>query len=151
MQDEDLAALHRIFGDEETMQYYPAAFDAEKTGSWIEWNKKLYREHGLGLFAVEYNGTVIGDCGLVPQTVDGRDEIELGYHIRKTYWKQGFAREAASFWLNHAAENGVSRVISIIDPQNVPSRKTAAAAGMTLEKRSVVFGREKVIYSKCFT
>jgi [ribosomal protein S5]-alanine N-acetyltransferase len=29
------------------------------------------------------SGEVIGDCGLTRQTVDGEDEIEIGYHVRR--------------------------------------------------------------------
>jgi [ribosomal protein S5]-alanine N-acetyltransferase len=35
------------------------------------------------------SGEVVGDCGLAPQTVDGTDEIEIGYHVRRDRWGRG--------------------------------------------------------------
>jgi [ribosomal protein S5]-alanine N-acetyltransferase len=33
--DEDIASLHRIFSDPETMKFYPAPFSIQQTQEWI--------------------------------------------------------------------------------------------------------------------
>ena len=50
---EDVLAWHNILSDEEGMQYYPKAFDMEKTISWIVWNLDNYSRYGFGLW--DYN------------------------------------------------------------------------------------------------
>ena len=42
------------------------------------------------------SGELIGDCGLTRQIVDGTDEIEIGYHVRRDLWGRGYAPEAAA-------------------------------------------------------
>ena len=39
---DDFDALYEILSDPETMQHYPAPFDAEKTRNWIRWNRDNY-------------------------------------------------------------------------------------------------------------
>ena len=50
--ENDFETWHRMLSDQETMQYYPQPFDAEKTESWIAWNQDNYIKYGLGLWAV---------------------------------------------------------------------------------------------------
>ena len=51
----------------------------------MAWNQQLNAEHGHGLWALilRATGECIGDCGLVPQQVDGVAEIEIDYHFRR--------------------------------------------------------------------
>jgi [ribosomal protein S5]-alanine N-acetyltransferase len=77
----------------------------------------------------------IGRCGLLPWTIDGRDEVEVAYLLDKNYWGQGLAKEAAGAILEYGFGSlGLSRLICLIDPQNVASQKVAERIGMTLER-----------------
>ena len=80
----DLDDLAALLGDEDVMRYYPKPMTRDEAQSWIEWNQRLYRRHGFGLWAMllRDTGEFAGDCGLTPQHVDGVDEIEVGYHVR---------------------------------------------------------------------
>ncbi|MGG0658715.1 GNAT family N-acetyltransferase [Rummeliibacillus pycnus] len=147
---EDFSSLHIIFSDEETMKYYPSPFCIEKTKKWIEKNQQRYNKDGFGLWAVCLKGTdqVIGDCGLTKQQVDGKLEVEIGYHINKKYWGKGYATEAATSCKEFGLyQLGVNKMISIIDPQNSQSIRVAEKIGFTLEKKSFVFGKIHNIYS----
>ena len=90
---EDVNALAAILSDPETMQYYPVSFDHAAVVDWIARNRARYVNDGYGLWAMILNSTgeLIGDCGLVRQTVDGTDEVEIGYHVRGDQWGQGGA------------------------------------------------------------
>jgi len=69
---------------------------------------------------------LVGDCGLVIQEVDGIEELEVGYHFNRKYWGRGFATEAARACMDYAFERlGRRRVISMIRPDNAPSRRVA--------------------------
>jgi RimJ/RimL family protein N-acetyltransferase len=73
---------------------------------------------------------------LIP--ADGtRPEIEIGWRLRRTEWRQGFATEAATPILRHAfIALGLPEVIAEIDPDNRGSIRVAEKLG--LRQRAVV-------------
>jgi RimJ/RimL family protein N-acetyltransferase len=80
----------------------------------------------------------VGQCGLLVQTVDGIQELEIGYSILPKFWRQGYAIEAAQKCKNHAQENDCAKsLISIIHIDNIPSQKVALKNGMHLDKTTV--------------
>jgi len=94
-------------------------------------------------FAVIFrrNNKLIGYCGFLHQQVDGRDETEIGYRLHPDYWGQGLATEAARAMRDHAfSDLKLSRVISLIHPDNLPSRRVAEKNGMRPEKETVFRG-----------
>ena len=134
---EDLDGIHAVLGDAEIMRYYPAPFTREQSRRWIEWNLGHYSDHGHGLWVLESkeSGDVVGDCGLIPQTVDGQREVEVGWHVRRDQQRQGLATEAARECIRYGFEDlGRTRLISLIRPENVPSRRVAEKLGMEVEK-----------------
>ncbi|UCZ51617.1 GNAT family N-acetyltransferase [Bacillus shivajii] len=146
----DISSLHAIFSDTETMQYYPSPFSYEKTESWVIRNQERYKQDGFGLWAVclKDNGNLIGDCGLVKQEVAGNIEVELGYHINKNFWFNGFGTEAALACKNYGFDHfGLNKLISIIDPKNVPSIRVAEKNGFKKEKQVFIFNKIHTIYS----
>lgn len=134
---EDLGALATILSDPETMRYYPMPFDRAAVAGWIQRNRTRYANDGYGLWAMILKSTreLIGDCGLVRQSVNGVDEIEIGYHVRRDLWGQGFATEAARACRGFGFANlEVDRLISLIRPENLASRRVAEKNGMTIWK-----------------
>ena len=130
---DDFAAIYAILSDPETMQHYPEPFDAERIRSWIAWNQKNYRQYGFGLWAVilKETGSLIGDCGVTMQQIDGETLPEIGYHIGKQYWRQGFAREAASAvrdWFFRHTDS--CAVYACMKDTNTASFRTALSVGM---------------------
>jgi RimJ/RimL family protein N-acetyltransferase len=96
-----------------------------------------YKNDGYGLWAMILNSTgeLIGDCGLVRQTVDGTDEVEIGYHVRRDQWGHGYASEAARACRDYGFANlKVDKLISLIRPENIASRRVAEKNGMTIWK-----------------
>lgn len=147
---EDLDALGVILSDPETMRYYPAPFDRTGVIDWIERNRARYANDGFGLWAMVLNSTsgLIGDCGLVRQSVDGVDEIEIGYHVRRDLWGRGLAPDAACACRDYGFDRlRVDRLISLIRPENLPSRRVAEKMGMTVWKE--VMWREIPHYVYC--
>lgn len=134
---DDLDGIHEVLADPVSMRYYPAPFTREQSRRWIEWNLGHYRERGHGLWVLESKetGELLGDCGLIPQTVDGRAEVEVGWHVRRDRQRQGLATEAARECRRYAFEDlRLTRLISLIRPENVPSRRVAEKLGMRVEK-----------------
>jgi ribosomal-protein-alanine N-acetyltransferase len=148
--EDDIPSLHSIFSDSETMEYYPNPFSFEQTQNWVKRNQERYQEDGYGLWAIcmKENNEFIGDCGLVKQKVDGRTEVEIGYHINKKYWSKGLASEAAKACKEYGFYKlDLNKLISIIDPKNIPSIRVAEKIGFTKEKEVFIFNKKHYIYS----
>ncbi|MHC5597906.1 MAG: GNAT family N-acetyltransferase [Nostoc sp.] len=136
----DLDALLLVLGDAESMRYYPKPFDREMVEKWIDRHCRSYAQHGLGLWAMvlKATGEVIGDCGLVWQEVEGHQELEIGYHVRRDQQMQGYATEAAYTCQDYAFNVlGRHRVISLIRPENIPSRRVAEKNGLKIVRETL--------------
>ena len=135
----DLQDWHQILSDEEAMQYYPSAYDLDKTRGWIDRNLGNYSKYGFGLWAIILKETnqFIGDCGITMQNIYGDGNLlpETGYHINKHFWRKGYASQAAKACLKYSFENlAFDEVLSFQKWTNVPSRKVAEKIGMSLRK-----------------
>ena len=130
---DDFEALFQILSDAETMQHYPTPYDEEMTKAWIERNIQRYQKYGFGMWAVilKETGEFIGDCGITIQNIDGEFLSEIGYHIHKKHWRQGFGSEAAIAVRDWAFENTeYDCLYSYMKYTNVASYSTAIANGM---------------------
>jgi RimJ/RimL family protein N-acetyltransferase len=147
---EDAEAVYGIIGDDIAMQYYPTTFNRNDAKQWIERNLRRYAEHGHGLFAVTLKDSegVIGDCGIIQQNIEGELLLEVGYHFRRDQWGHGYATEAARACMRLALYTlGAEKVISLIRPENVPSRRVAERNGMKLERQVVHYGLPHLVYA----
>ena len=148
---DDAPALEAVLGDPVTMQFYPSAVDRKGVVSWIEKNITRYQQDGHGLWAMLLKGSneLIGDCGCAMQEVEGKQEVEVGYHVRRDLWGRGYATEAARACMDYAFTRlGAKRVISMIRPPNVASRRVAEKNGLVCEKTIVWRDYEHCIYAK---
>lgn len=139
---DDLNALFALYSDPEIRQYFPeGTLTYEETKEVIERFLNEHPDHPkLGLWATIYKetGQLIGRCGLLPQTVEERSEVEVAYLLDKKYWRQGLGTEAAQAILQYGFEQlQLSRLICMVDPENQASAKVATNIGMTLEKEVV--------------
>jgi ribosomal-protein-alanine N-acetyltransferase len=126
-------------------------FTREQTASFL-FDRVIAPAHaGLpSLFALIWRGDdrLLGYCGFLNQMVDGVEEIEIGYRIHPDYWNRGIATEAARAVRDHAFNVlKLERVISLIHPENHPSRRVTEKNGMTLEKRTVFHGFPVLVFS----
>jgi RimJ/RimL family protein N-acetyltransferase len=146
---EDVDALVTVLGDAESMRYYPKPFDREMVEAWVARNRERYAQDGFGLWAMvlKSTGQVIGDCGLVVQEVDGAREVEVGYHVRPDMQNQGLATEAARACMDYGFDRlGLDRIISLIRPENLPSRRVAEKNSLTIEKEVDWKGLRHYVY-----
>jgi RimJ/RimL family protein N-acetyltransferase len=147
----DLEALHAIQADAVHMRYYPHPFSVAETRSWIERAIEHGERFGFGLWAIEdrRTGEVLGNCGPVHQTVDGQDEIELGWSVTPARARRGIASEAALACRDHCFQTlRLSYVIALVRPENTPSRGVAERIGMTVWKQTVFgsMGWQHLVY-----
>jgi len=133
----DVDALNAIQSDPHHMRFYPHPFSLDESREWIEKMRERYERDGFALLAVEdrETGEFLGNVGPVVQHVDDVDEVELGWSITPARARQGIATEAAFAcreWV--LATLPVDYVISLILPDNTPSRGVAENLGMTVWK-----------------
>lgn len=102
---------------------------------WIEWTRRNYEQHGFGLWVIEtHDGDFVGDCGLTMQEVEGELLVEVGWHVRTSLRRQGYASEAAYSVRVAARDAGVDHLVAIIRPDNIASQRVATKIGLALER-----------------
>jgi ribosomal-protein-alanine N-acetyltransferase len=134
---DDVDTLFEILGDPVAMEHYPAPKSRLETRSWIQWALDSYQQNGLGLWAVERtaDGAFLGDCGPMLQPVEGASVPEIGYHIVRREWGRGYATEAALACRDIVLGRfGFDRVVSIVAPENLPSRRVAEKVHETMRE-----------------
>jgi [ribosomal protein S5]-alanine N-acetyltransferase len=146
---DDVGALALVISDPETMRFYPAPFDQAGVERWIEHNLRRYAQYGHGLWGMvlKSTGELIGDCGLTFQNVGGVDELEIGYHVRRDLWGQGLATEAARACRDYGFGRWpAERIVSLIRPENIPSRRVAEKNGMRIWKEAMHQNVRHLVY-----
>ena len=137
----DLDDLWALYQNPNITKYIPdAPRSREEAQEELEWHMHGHPHRPeLGLWATIHKATgkFIGRCGLLPWDVDGVHEVEVAYTIAEEYWGQGLASEAAQAILKYGFETlNLSRLISLIEPENIGSQKVAEKMGMRLEKKT---------------
>jgi RimJ/RimL family protein N-acetyltransferase len=136
---EDLHDLWKFHCNPENVRYYheaPATY--EEVREQLEWDIEWYQKNEvLGTWAIIHKGTgkLAGLCSLMPWTVDGVEEVEMAYVLAEEYRGQGVGTELSRGVIKYALESlDLSRIISLIEPDNLLSRHVVEKAGMRFEK-----------------
>ena len=144
---EDLAAM---VADPDQMTFYDRPRTREEASGWLARNLAFYGEKGFGFWVIELLATseFVGYCGIRPLELDSVSEIEIGWHVKKTFWNRGVATEAATAARNLAFGSfGASRLVALIPPDHLASRRVAQKIGMHPERSTVVNGEDLVVYA----
>ena len=152
VEKKDALPWAEFFESEEAIEYFkplPYSTNIEKSSYWINRQLTRYSEKRFGLHAVcdIESGSLMGLCGLLLQDVDGKAEIEVGYHFIKKFWGNGYGPEAARLFINYVFQNGISdSVISIIDVRNLRSQKVAEKNGLKIDNQTKWMDSDVIIY-----
>lgn len=151
--DEDFEFLCSLLGDPRVVRFIGDGETRNRSQAfeflyWIYRSYKEAPETGLRLLVRQEDGKPVGHAGLVPQTVDGAEELEIGYWIAPQYWGFGYAKEAAASIRDYGiSQLGRKRFVSLIQPENRASRKVAESIGMGFEKEVAMGGKSVFVYS----
>ena len=147
----DVDELASMVADETQMRFYPRPKTRDEASAWISRNLVLYRELGFGFRLIEslLSSDFLGYCGIRPLVLNGGDsETEIGWHVRKMAWNQGIATEVASTVRDAAFSCfGLSRLVAVIHPEHIASRRVAEKIGMRAEGTTVIEDYPAVIYA----
>ena len=93
----DLDALHEIQSDAHHMRFYPHPFSREESRAWIERSLDRQERYGYSLWVIEdrRSGEVLGNCGPIPQVIDGVGEVEIGWSVKPPPARTRMATETA--------------------------------------------------------
>lgn len=129
----DLDFVATMLADPEVMRFYPKPLDRVEAAAWIArmQARQACDGHGLWLVLSRDHAAPVGQVGLLRQTVEGIDEVEIGYLLHRPFWGQGLATEAAMAVRDWAFAQGHPSVISLIRPANEPSQAVAQRLGMS--------------------
>ncbi len=148
---EDIEGFAPLEADPEVMRFYPSG---PRPREWAERGVRYFirtqEQHGYSLWAVIHksNDRFIGYCGLVPQTLNGNEEVEVGYKLARAYWGRGLATEAARAVRDWGfARLDVPRLVSVIDPGNAASVRVAEKMGMSRDVDVIYDGKTCHLYA----
>ena len=146
---EDLDALCQVFGDPEVMKYIsggkPRTREATREG--LLRSIKGWGKCGFGLWAVveKAGDRMIGYCGLI--YLEDTPEIEVAYGLAKSAWGKGLATEAARASLEFGFEElKLERIVAVVNPLNLASRRVLERLGMKYTKNVRHYGEDLMYY-----
>lgn len=104
--------------------------------------KKHYEKYGFSKMGIQLISTneLIGDAGFM--STDIKEEIDIGYRLRRDKWGQGYASEAVIQLIDYWRINKLSkRLIALTEPENSKSIKLLLRNGF--EFHNIVFIQNK--------
>ena len=149
-EEDDLDRMAELMGDGDFMRFSLGVFSRKQTAAFLEKARARDRQALPSQFAIIFREDMrlIGYCGFFSQVVDNVEELEIGYRVDPSYWRRGIATEAARAVRDYALnELRLPRVISLIHPDNIPSRRVAEKNGMTPEQETVFRGFPTIVFS----
>ena len=117
-----------------------------------QWFDKMFERYannlgGMNVLIDKQTDAFIGQCGLLIQTVDNREELEVAYSIMPQQRGRGYAPEAAKKCIDFAVNNKCKdSLIAIIHVDNIESEKVALKNGLSLDKRTIYDNNPVKIY-----
>jgi len=105
------------------------------------WFDKVFNRYknnlgGMNVLIDKNTNRLVGQCGLLVQTIEEKQRLEIGYSILPEFWNKGYATEASQKCKDFAFNKKFSKsLISIVHVDNIGSEIVARKNGMTLEKR----------------
>ena len=149
--EEDVDRMAQLFANPDFMRFSLGVFTERKqTMAFIEKVMGWDRARVPSQFAVVPRGqdTIIGYCGFFHHPEHGIEDVEIGYRLDPHYWNCGLITEAARAVRDHGfRDRQLSRVISLVHPENVPSRRVAEKNGMKVEKEITFRGFPTLVYA----
>jgi RimJ/RimL family protein N-acetyltransferase len=146
---DDFDAVRRIHSDPEVMWVYGGVFSEQQTREWIQRNLDRYARDGVGFFAITLKSSseLVGCGGIIMQETDQGVEPEIGYQMRRDQQGNGYATEMARACMDYAFETLKSgHIISLIRPDNMPSRRVAEKNGLTVDREMMFHDMPHLVY-----
>ena len=147
--NEDIGRLAELMANRDFMRFSLGPYTRQQTQTLLQ---KFLAWNQAGLpsqFAVvlRENNDVLGYCGFLHHA-EMPNEVEIGYRLDPAHWNRGLVTEAARTVRDYAfVALKLPRVISLIHPENIPSRRVAEKIGLIPEKEITFRGFPTTVFA----
>lgn len=148
--ENDVDLLAELFANPDFMRFSLGPYTREQTAAFLNKIIGWERVGRPSLFAVELKSKpeLLGYCGFFHHPEHGIEDVEVGYRLNPDYWNRGLITEAARAVRDHGFRDWkLERVISLIHPENIPSRRVAEKNGMIVEKQITFRGSLVLVFA----
>lgn len=141
LEPDDFNLWMELFKEKEVAEYLNMDSSLSQIEQCKTWFDKVFNRYendlgGMNVLMDKSTNKLVGQCGLLIQTVEGEEHLEIGYSILPEFWNKGYASEAAMKCKDYAFENNfVDSLISMVHVDNISSEKVAKKNGMVFEKK----------------
>jgi RimJ/RimL family protein N-acetyltransferase len=150
--DDDLDSLAAMYADPEVMRYIRdgTVQSRDDTTAHMTRMRQHWDDHGFGLFAAELleTGELTGWVGLavpyfLPEILPA---VEIGWRLGRSFWGAGLATEGARAALRFGlVDQGLERLVSIRQVENVRSARVMEKIGLTFDRRTTAPGNGRPV------
>lgn len=149
-QAEDAEGFFQLNNDPEVVRYTgDVAFNSVNEARDFLAAYGHYAAHGYGRWSLysKKSGEYVGFCGLNYSAA--KDEVDLGFRIKREYWNTGLATEAGACALRLGFEQfGIKRIVGRAMRDNPASQRVLEKLGMTRVGEFEEEGQVWVQYSR---
>ena len=146
---EDAADLYELNNDNEVLQYTgDEPFDSVADALHFVSNYTAYEKPGMGRWAVirKEDDAFLGWCGLKYHPLER--VVDLGYRLKKKYWRYGYATEAAKACAQYAFQDlKLASLVAHAHVDNSASHKVLQKIGFKYIKTFLYDGKNAFQYS----
>lgn len=151
MIEDDAETLFRINQSEGVLRYFPNQTPPplERVQRFIAGQQAHWKTYGYGNWGLAPEGqpAIAGWVGL--QYLPELGETEVGFLLDRPYWGRGYATSAASESLRFGFEQcGLKRIIALVHPENLASRRVIEKCGMAYEETITIWGVELMRFAQ---
>jgi len=128
---EDLPLAQQLWGDLEVTKFFGGPFSEKEIRTRFKRERARRMVHGFQYWVMELleTGEFVGVCGLRPYR-PAEESIELGFHLRPTFWGRGLATEAARAVIAYTfATYAPKKLAAGHHPENLNSKKVMEKLG----------------------
>ena len=147
LRESDIDELFRLYSDPSVASYVGRHSRADVEQE-LRFDIDHQAEHGWAMWALEERagGAFVGACGLRPLEMRG-PEVELGYDLYPRFWGRGLAGEGAAATVALAlGELQIERVIGVVKPAHLASRRVLEKAGLYYAEIRHAYGERLLLY-----
>ena len=113
LEKNDFDAWFSFFEDKEILTYFGIDTSLSQQQLCENWFAKVFHRYennlgGMNAMILKETGALVGQCGLLIQTIQGKDRLEVGYSLLPQYRGLGYGTEAAIKCKEFAFENSLA-------------------------------------------
>ena len=148
-----LEEIQRMLRDPVVMAHLGGVREDERIARYLAYNLGHWAEYGFGLWILRElgGGEPIGRAVLRHLSVEGVDEVEVGYAFYPPYWGRGLATEVTHACVDLGRRHlGLATIVAITSPANLASQHVLRKAGLVREREFLHEGTPSLLFRRTF-